>query len=160
MSIRVCSHVIYPVTEIQPNMLVCIQNNRSKLLSLNITVGCHVTHLLSGWILGWISLRVNRPLAKIVMLSLQKSFNMRTYLSFCSWHTNIGSTGAVVETTSYLGSLQLNYSFCDRNHLWIFQIDDSELVQALIVFGCDVNGKNKFGHSPRHVAATGDGKNK
>ena len=34
---------IYPVTEIQPNMLVFTKNNGPRLLSVNITVGCHET---------------------------------------------------------------------------------------------------------------------
>ena len=37
-----------PVTEIQPNMLMCVKNNRSKLLSVNTTVGWNKTHFLLG----------------------------------------------------------------------------------------------------------------
>ena len=41
-----------------------------------------------------------------------------------------------------------------------FQNDNYDLVQALIVFGADVNWVNNMGHSVRHEAATRIGKNK
>ena len=90
---------LFTRTKIAPNMLMYTKNNGPKLQSVNINVGCHETHFLSGWS----SLRVNRPYGwriirfRTISIPYRLEFwNIQTYA--CHW---------IFEVRNYWG----NYKF-------------------------------------------------
>lgn len=56
----------------------------------------------------------------------------------------------------YAGSYELSFKLFKK----LLQKDDEEMVKNFVVYGADVNVKNKKDESPRHLASTSNGKNK